>query len=376
MRAAVVVALALAGCFGATGGTSTPATPARSGDGEDAYARAIRYALASCDTPALEKLFDKAALEARIVAARPALPHDRVRGALSAHGALANLLCEDESDRATYTFLRDRTANGMREVLLRVVLASGNFNYLAFALHETRGTMRVVDVAYYYSGETMSGLLGASLEAHGDVDDNFWRELDEAEARYDRPHIRTMIDRLPAPARAWRRVIRREIRLARDAVAVAELEEATARYASSFGAGQRVRLEIMRLDIAWAKKSYRDVLKLIDELDRRVGGDPYLDSIRADAYRHLEDNGKAVAYAKRATERDPGVESAWWMLATAQSAAHEFAAAIQTLERLRDRFDADVSRPTLRGDERFGDLVRSSEYRRSRLRGAAADSAP
>ena len=123
----------------------------------------------------------------------------------------------------------------------------------------------------------------------------------------------------------------------------------------------------MALDIAWARKDYGRVRALIDSVDRGVGGDPYLDSIRADAYLHASEFPRAVEYARRATTGAAMVASCWWMLATAQTAMTDFAAAVATLEQLHKRFSADVSADALGVDERFMALVESPVYKSSGL---------
>ena len=374
VRAALVICILVIGA--ASGCFTSPVEPAPGAianqvpaPAESALVREFRLAVAGCDAEAIEKAFDMDVLAMRVLAARRRTStRERAREAL-APDQLASAICGDETDRMTYTFLRERAAGQKREAVVRAVAANGNVNYFALEIGSRGGRPRIADVGFYYSGEALSGIFAAYLDAKDDTpadfDPEFWRELSDAETNHDGRAARALIQRLPAALQSWREVIRTEIRIARDAEQLRDLEDATARYAATFASPPP--LEIMAVDVAWTKNAYADVVAGLDRLERRLGGDPYLDSIRADAYLHAGDTAKAVQLARRASERAAAVESTWWMRATAQAAAHDFPAAVATLDVLKTRFAADVSASALGIDDRFSALVESPAYQQSGL---------
>jgi hypothetical protein len=378
MISRALLVLALGGCYTSALDGPTSPTTASSPDQpeiESAFAREIRSSLSSCDLGTLEKLFDIVVVAKRVLSEYKSTTYPEVLASLSVHGGIADPICDDEDEQVTYTFLHDRVTDGRREIILRKVFGNGNFNYLAFEVATRDGRARINDVRLYYSGELLTRTLAASMAAKDSYSPamiaQFWRDVNGAEAREDWDAVHRAIDRLPFELRSWRAVIRTEMRIARNAGQIRLFDDAVARYRAAIPAG--TPLEIVALDVAWKHKEHEEILRLLDTLDRRVGGDPYLDSIRADAYLQLHDLPHAVERARNASRRAAAVESVWWMLATAEAASTHYPAAVEALEVLAERFSADVSRRTLEHDDRFSDLVTSPAYRHSHIAGRTTD---
>jgi hypothetical protein len=65
----------------------------------------------------------------------------------------------------------------------------------------------------------------------------------------------------------------------------------------------------MLIDGYYLKQRYGEAIAAIDRLDRDLNGDPYLDLLRANAYRLKGDESNAERYAQRAVEREPELAS-------------------------------------------------------------------
>jgi predicted Zn-dependent protease len=117
-------------------------------------------------------------------------------------------------------------------------------------------------------------------------------------------------------------------------------------------------LEIMRISQATFHKRFADALAQIARLDKRVGGDPYLDAERANIYLMARNFPDALQHAKRATEQAPDLPDGWEALLDTHIASKNFADAVKTLADMRARkvpFD-----PTA---DAYRALIESQEYK-------------
>ena len=55
-------------------------------------------------------------------------------------------------------------------------------------------------------------------------------------------------------------------------------------------------LELMLIDYYFFKEEFQKVLEVVDKLDQRVGGDPYLNLYRANSHFMRDEPGKAKKY--------------------------------------------------------------------------------
>lgn len=93
-------------------------------------------------------------------------------------------------------------------------------------------------------------------------------------------------------------------------------------------------LEILRWELAVAREDHRAALLALDAIDRRVGGDPFLDGLRAEAHSALGEAARAMELANRATEALPDMEAVWWILLGCSVEARDHPRTREALERL------------------------------------------
>lgn len=64
-------------------------------------------------------------------------------------------------------------------------------------------------------------------------------------------------------------------------------------------------LEFATLDAAYLQKKYETAINVIDKIDERIGGDPYLEVLRATLYQKMEKSDLARERAKEGLRREP-----------------------------------------------------------------------
>jgi tetratricopeptide (TPR) repeat protein len=74
--------------------------------------------------------------------------------------------------------------------------------------------------------------------------------------------------------------------------------------------------DLLSIDGHVMRKNYAKALDAIDRVDKAVGGDPYLEVVRANTYLKAGDLRSAQQCAGKAIEQDASLEDAYWALVT------------------------------------------------------------
>ena len=105
-----------------------------------------------------------------------------------------------------------------------------------------------------------------------------------------------------------------------------------------------------------------EAIQAIEALDDWIGGDPYLDLMRARAYAESGDLKTATSFAEKATQREPGLTVAWWRLVAFTLEQNDYKALSATLSAMEEKQHQPVD--DLLKDPAFADFLKSNEYRR------------
>lgn len=70
--------------------------------------------------------------------------------------------------------------------------------------------------------------------------------------------------------------------------------------------------ELMMIDLCIYREDFGEAMKMIDGLDRRVGGDHYLDALRSNIAYMAGGYKKATAFIDRGIQNDPRIEDFYW----------------------------------------------------------------
>jgi tetratricopeptide (TPR) repeat protein len=91
-----------------------------------------------------------------------------------------------------------------------------------------------------------------------------------------------------------------------------------------------------------AMKQYDKAIQAIEDLDKSVGGDPYLQIQRAEAYYAAGDIDKALDHAKKSTAMDKGMADGFWMQVTLSLKKKNFAETAKLLTHLEETFGVEI----------------------------------
>ena len=365
----LALVVALAGCKGRDAAPPDLVTPATEAEAQT-YGQAVARALSGCDPDAVLSLIDIDNVARRAAAGRKVPAAARagfVRGARQA--GFGKSLCADLGEGAVVTFLRTRDHGHGPSPLVRV-LSEGGLNYLEFEIGRVprSDTVRAVDFHNFMAGEPVSAALGRLFEAmmvRNDPERSVRSvgELKEARAKLvagDVAGARALHDGLPEPLRRDKSIRLFEIQIAseeEDATYLASLE----RFRRDFP--DDPALKLMAVDRSFLRKEFEQGLAAIDQLDAEVGGDGYLDALRASALGALGRHADAIVAARRAVVAVPELQSAWWTLVTAQLAGKDHAGVAASMDAMRGRFILDLDAATIRADPLWADFAASPEGR-------------
>ena len=137
-------------------------------------------------------------------------------------------------------------------------------------------------------------------------------------------------------------------------------------------------VELLSIGYYLLKKDPRRAFACIDRFEKAVGGDPYLNVVRATIHTEAKEYDAARKDARSAIAQDPTLQDAFWSLLTISLQEHQFAETVKLLNQLEDSFHVPFGDMTQLPV--FAEFVRSPEYHawkeRPRPRAAKAVPAP
>lgn len=349
MRPAFVVAaaVALVAC-----GDGVPKPPEMVPATEEEAAAVARDFIASaspCDREKLGALFDsdnvarRAANKAKL---RPDLKREILKELGRRQFSVALQLCTGFPADVRFELLRVRQIGAVHRPLLRMV-GGGTFNYfdLEVAKRKSGGEPRVVDMLDFYSGNQLSDIVaegmgvGAQSAMRGEQFNP--QEIAAARAAGEWQTVRDLVQAMPPKVRASRIFRLAELQAAMQLEDPAYVDLVTA-FEKDFP--DDPSLLMLVIDGHVMRKDVDALLLALDRLERKVGGDPYLDTHRAGAYLLDPENAnlnKAEQLARSATTAVPDVADGWWILATIQQQRGDTAALATTADEIKRRFGID-----------------------------------
>lgn len=262
-------------------------------------------------------------------------------------------------------YLGVRELAGTWRPLIRI-LGDNGLNYAELELGRFPGGVMAVDARYYNTGEplsrTLSRLMGSAQTAMDDGtigDGEAMMRISQRAQAGDRAGALAIIQELPPALRKDKAIMLMEVGLdpgddePRYLAAIKRFEEA---YPGD------PALDLVSIDGFFLRKEWKRMHATLDRLDRRVA-DPYLDVMRATAFRQANELDKALEAAKRATEREPELQDAWDTLSQLCILKKDFAGAVRALEVLAKKFETPVSEAVVLGLEGGDALVASDAWK-------------
>ncbi|MDG2014218.1 MAG: hypothetical protein P8J33_11975 [Pirellulaceae bacterium] len=120
-------------------------------------------------------------------------------------------------------------------------------------------------------------------------------------------------------------------------------------------------VNIISIDSFFLKGQFDEALKCIDRLDESVGGDPYLNVMRANITLAQGDTAATRTLAKAAIDKEATLTTAYWLLVNAALADKNHDEVVQYLNLLNENFTVEFD--DLTQIPEYADFVKSPQYR-------------
>jgi len=350
------------------------------------YAQKVVNAVEAGDRNALDALIDfESIFEAATAgfevpdAERP----EMIRGlhsSMGSQGGLAGQLIQNSQAGGNFDFLRVRQNRQRPVILFRIIqpASSGGVGYYEFVPRRSADDkIRSVDIYAFTSGEYVSETMRRTLlPLVADRSRTFLDKLLTGERDYvrDFPKFQQIVD--IAKEGKWREALallkelrpetKRQkvvllIRLRAAQEAGEEKEYATALEEFRMLFPKDPCLELLSIEYYTQRKEYARALECIDGLDKSVGGDPYLNVVRAGIIAERGDRGKARQLANRAIAEEPTLVTAYLTLVAISLEDKTYDETLTLLKQLDQKFKMEFNDLTTVPE--YAGFVKSPQYK-------------
>ena len=300
-------------------------------------------------------------------------------GAKATQKSLAENLVKNIEAGGSIAPVRVRLIDGERRAILRVLLPDGSLNYHEMPLvKDATGFVRARDIYIYAAGEYFSDTLRRLFVIGTNEEPSFLaRMMGKTEKNpmiAYQPRVREMTakirdgdgkgalaiyESLPEALRRDKAIMLTYVMACSkidDETHARALDDLRTAFPNDRG------MEMMFIDGEIIRGRYDQAIAIVDQLDRSIGGDPYLDIMRANIRLQEGNLAQAEAMAARATERDPDLEDAWWTRVNVNLAQKDFAETARLLTHLRDDMLIEIDDLSKYPD--YAEFMQTAEYRK------------
>jgi hypothetical protein len=309
----------------------------------EAFASQIEASMSAGDASFLIDRIDAVAMTApamkdpNVTDAERAELTERARAISRAYG-MSILRGMGEGGR--YRRIRAARLDGQPAVIFRTITESGSFDYHGWLVApDKQGDFKLIDVHLFVLGQNMSSII---------------RDVVREKTGATRP------------ARCPRVSLMMKLRAARDAGdearAAAVLDEV-----EKLPANDPARGSIL-LDRLIAKRRYFEAKSALEEMDRRVGGDPYLWALRGNILFLEGKTELAKTEIGRAVTADPSLEEGYLALIGISLKERRFKDTARWLTAMREVAGAEIA--SLEAVPEHAEFIRSPEYAEMKAKSA------
>ncbi|MCH2610094.1 MAG: hypothetical protein MK006_03395 [Pirellulales bacterium] len=267
----------------------------------------------------------------------------------------------------SFVFLRSRTYRGYRTALFRLIHSeSSGIDYHEMILDKVNGQVRVIDSFIYTEGETKTETIQRAftlivkLMKRDGITQTDQLNMQQLQSTYqlgDHHGVIRIYHQLPVLVRNMKRM--RIIYM----TALLELDET--QYIQAFEAFKRDfpadnSIDLLSIDFFTIQEDISNAIACVGRLDKSLGGDPYLDSMRTGIYMIGDNQVKAKEAAERYIQSTPSDIEAAWNLADYAIYFEDHPLLLHALKTLAS--DHAVEFEDLSTIEAYEAFVRSPEY--------------
>ena len=296
---------------------------------------------------------------------------------ISEDGNLPNAIMRALGDKGSYLPLWVRTSKGRTRAMMRMVTSEGALNYHELLLvKDASGRVESTDIYVFVSGELMSqtlrrGALNVLASQKKSVvsrllegDQGYLKHIDtigalnRANLNGDYQQVINLYAKLPAKLQADKSLSIARIQAAMhidEKLYLTALDDFAKQFPNDPSS------DLMLIDATFLRKDFDKCLATVESLNKRVGGDPYLDSFRANVALVQGKTDEARKYFEAMVAGAPGVVQPYFALVDISMTQKDFAETARLMTFLENeegiRFPDDLSDTPV-----FAEFSKSPEY--------------
>jgi len=291
-------------------------------------------------------------------------------------GSFTNQITQSLGASGSYRFLRVHTVGSEKRILFRLLLEAGGVNYHDFeVVKNVDGRLELADLYVFITAEKMSETLRQlaiqnAMSQKGSFLGRLTGQLSDFEAHAQT--IQTMnaqrntqqfaaalatFRRLPTSIQQQKAFLLIRVMIAGQ-VNDQEYMTAMDEFRRLFPGDTCV--DFMSIDFFTLRKEFDKTLTAIDRVDQSLGGDPYLNILRANALTAQMNFPEARRVLELAMQADPDAVEPLSTLVDVALAQHDFDAVLMALKRLQDEHQYQFD--NLSAVAEFAEFVKSPQY--------------
>lgn len=346
-----------------------------------AFGEKLEQAFASADTEAVKDLLRPAEILERSVSDLDLSSSDKkilVTMGQRVGNSFPEQFTKVVADGGSYSMIRVRMVAGRPRVIVRLMHAGGATNYHEYSLvRYPDNRIAAEDVYIYLSGEPLShtfrrimlnllnmqakGFTNLTKEERVLIDHQQDVSTMTAMVR-DGQHREAfaIYQKLPAEMHNNKLVqivaIQAAGGMGDDEAYMTEMERFRKNHPKD-AAG-----DLISIDYFLLKKNYDETLRAVDRLDNALGGDPYLDSMRANILGEMGKYAEARICADKALQGAPSIPPVYWSKVTIAALAKDHDDTRDTLKLIVEKIDPTLNAEDIQNDERFVEFVNTPQF--------------
>ncbi len=98
-------------------------------------------------------------------------------------------------------------------------------------------------------------------------------------------------------------------------------------------------VEVILLDFAFAQQEHTQALAIIDSLNEKIGGDAYLNVMKATIYEDLKKNTIAISLLKEAIQAESSMEEPYWKIISLYMKERKYEEVVSLFPQMQELFD-------------------------------------
>jgi len=119
-------------------------------------------------------------------------------------------------------------------------------------------------------------------------------------------------------------------------------------------------LELKLFDYSMLQSDTSKIILALDNLNKKIGGDVYIDVMKAAIFKNNNQISKAEGLLKNALEKEPDNEESYWLYFDLLAKQKNYSEIIRIFEQFRKEFDDDPSEYL--DEEKYADFLGSEEF--------------